>query len=146
MSSTYFNESGRRPFSNFSDRASLISCDNDGKNYSNLSINSVQGMDVNLYFEWNMDTRNLLLFYKQKIILIKNRNSFLLNQNNFLQNQIDQNNKIILNILNNNSLVESDLRNSNNNLQKSNKKNPLVGVVKENVNQLPKSIKVPQRE
>ena len=93
-----------------------------------------------------MDTRNLLLFYKQRIILIKNRNSFLLNQNNFLQHQIDQNNKIILNILNNNSLDESYLQNSNNNLQKSNKKNPLVGVVKENVNQLPKSIKVPQRE
>lgn len=31
----------------------------DDKNYSNLSINLVQGMDVNLYFEWNMDTRNL---------------------------------------------------------------------------------------
>ena len=30
-----------------------------------------------------MDTKNLLLFYKQKIILLENQNSFILNQNNF---------------------------------------------------------------
>ena len=36
-------------------------------------------MDVNLDLEGNMNTRNLLLFYKQKIILLENHNSFLLN-------------------------------------------------------------------
>ena len=49
-----------------------------------------------------MDIKHLLLFYKQKIILLENQNSFLLNQNLFLQHQIDQNNQIILNALNNN--------------------------------------------
>ena len=60
-------------------------------------------MDVNLDLAGNTNTRNLLLFYKQNIILLENQNSFLLNQSNFLQHQIDQNNKIILKILNNNS-------------------------------------------
>ena len=49
-------------------------------------------------------------------------------------------------ILNNNSQVEINLQNSNNNLQKSNKKNSLVEVVKENINKLPKGIKTPQKE
>ena len=40
-------------------------------------------MDIKLYLEENMDTKNLLLFYKQKVILLENQNSFLLNQNNF---------------------------------------------------------------
>ena len=57
-------------------------------------------MDVNLDLAGNTNTRNLLLFYKQNIILLKNQNSFLLNQSNFLQHQIDQNNKVIWKILN----------------------------------------------
>ena len=57
-------------------------------------------MDVNLDLEGNTNTRNLLLFYKQNIILLENQNSFLLNQSNFLQHQIDQNNKVIWKILN----------------------------------------------
>ena len=80
--------------------------------------------------EGNIDAKNLLSFYKQKNILLKNQNSFLLNQNNFLQHQVDQNNKIILKIFNDNSQVESNLEKSDNNLQKSHKKNPLVEVVK----------------
>ena len=44
-------------------------------------------------------------------------------------------------ILNNNSQVECDLNKSNNNLQKSNKKDPLVEVVNENISKLPKRIK-----
>ena len=68
----------------------------------------------------NIHAKNLLSFYKQKITLLENQNSFLLNQNNFLQHQIDQNNKIILKILNNNFLVESNLQKSNNNFHKSN--------------------------
>ena len=43
--------------------------------------------------------------------------------------------------LNNNSQDESNFQNSNNDLQKSNKKNPLVEVVKENISKLPKGIK-----
>ena len=39
-------------------------------------------MDIKLYLEENMDTKNLLLFHKQKVILLENQNSFLLNQNN----------------------------------------------------------------
>ena len=45
-----------------------------------------------------MNTKNLL-FYKQKIVLLENPNSFVLNENNFLQHQVDQNNKIVLKIL-----------------------------------------------
>ena len=41
-----------------------------------------------------MNTKNLLLFYKQKIVLLENQNSFLLNQTNFLEHQNDQRNKI----------------------------------------------------
>ena len=52
-------------------------------------------MNISLYLEGNMNTKNLL-FYKQKIILLENPNSFVLNENNFLQHQIDQNNKIVL--------------------------------------------------
>ena len=44
-------------------------------------------------------------------------------------------------ILNNNSQVECDLNKSNNNLQKSNKKDPLVEVVNENISKLTKRIK-----
>ena len=63
-----------------------------------------------------------------------------------MQHQIDQNNKIILKILNNNSQVESNLQKSDSNLHKSNKKNPLVEVVKENISKLPKGIKTPQKQ
>ena len=103
-------------------------------------------MDVYLDLEGNIDAKNLLSFHKQKIILLENRNSFLLNQNNFLQHQIDQNNKIILKILNNNSQVENNLQKSDINLQKCNKKNPLVEVVKENISKLPKGIKTLQKQ
>ena len=81
-SSSSFNKERRQQLSNFSNRASLINRDNDGKNSSEFSFNLDQGMDVNLDLERNMDTKNLL-FYKQKIILLENQNSFLLNQNNF---------------------------------------------------------------
>ena len=77
-----------------------------------------------------MDTKSLLFFYKQKIILLENQSTFPLKQNNFLQHHTDQNNKIKLKILNNNSQVESNLQNFNNILQKSDKKNPLVEAVK----------------
>ena len=105
-------------------------------------------MDVDLNLEGNIHAKNLLSFYKQKITLLENQNSFLLNQNNFLQHQIDQNNKIILKILNNNSQVEDNLQKSDNIRikNKSNKKNPLVEVVKENITKLPKSIKTPQKQ
>ena len=63
-----------------------------------------------------------------------------------MQHQIDQNNKIILKILNNNSQVESNLQKSDSNLHKSNKKNPLVEVVKENISKLPKGIKTPHKQ
>ena len=69
-----------------------------------------------------MDIKHLLLFYKQKIILLENQNSFLLNQNIFLQHQIDQNNQIILNVLNNNN----NLQKYNNNLQKPDLKDALM--------------------
>ena len=63
-----------------------------------------------------------------------------------MKHQIDQNNKIILKILSSNSQVESNLEKSDNNLQKSNKKNPLVKVVKENISKLPKGVKIPQKQ
>ena len=86
---------------------------------------------MDLYSEGNIDGKNSLSFYKQKIILSENQNSFLLNQNNFLQHHIDQNKKIILKILSKYSHVESNYyQKSDNNLQKYNKKNPLVEVVK----------------
>ena len=47
---------------------------------------------------------------------------------------------------NDNSEVKSNLQKSNNNLQKSNKKNPLLEVVKENKSKQPKGIKVPQNQ
>ena len=87
-------------------------------------------MDVDLYLEGNIDAKKSLQFYKQKIILLDNQNSFPLNQNNFLQHHIDQNDKIILKILRKCSQVESNLQKFDNNLQKYNKKNPLVEVVK----------------
>ena len=49
-------------------------------------------------------------------------------------------------ILNNSSQVERNLEKPDNNLQKSNKKNPLVEVVKENISKLPKGIKSPQKQ
>ena len=49
-------------------------------------------------------------------------------------------------ILNNNSQVESNLQKSDNKLHKSNKKNPLVEVVKKNISKLPKGIKTPQKQ
>ena len=70
----------------------------------------------------------------------------MLNQNSFLQHQIDQNNKIILKILNSNAKVESNKQNSDNNLQKSNKKSSLVDVGKENINKLPEGIKILQKQ
>ena len=68
-------------------------------------------MDLDL--EGNVDAKNLLSFYKQKIILLEKKNSFLLKQNSFLQHQIDQNNKIVLKILTNSShQVETNLQKS----------------------------------
>ena len=128
------------------ERNSLINCDNDGKNSHELSFNLDQGVDVDLDLEGNVHVKNLLSFYKQKITLLENENSFLLNQSNFLQHQIDQNNKIILKILNNNSQVENNIQKSDNDLNKSNKKNRLVEVVKENISKLPKGIKTPQKQ
>ena len=72
-------------------------------------------MDVNLNLEGTIDLKNLLSFYKQKIIFLENQNSFLLNQRNFLPHQIDQNNRIVLKILNNNSQVKSNSQKSDNN-------------------------------
>ena len=101
---------------------------------------------------WILIWRGILMlkicyhFINKKIILLENQNSFLLNQNNFLQHLIDQNNKIILKILSNNSQVESSLQKSDNNLHKSNKENPLVKVVKENISKLPKGIETPQKQ
>ena len=91
-------------------------------------------MDLDL--EGKIDAKNLLSFYKQKIMLLENQNSFLLNHNNFLQHQIDEKNKIILKILSNNSQLESNLQKSDNNLQKTNKKNPLVEAFKENISKI----------
>ena len=126
-------------------RKRLINHDNDGKYSNELAFNLDRGVDVDLDLEGNIHVKNLLSFYKQKITLLENQNSFLLNQT-ILQHQIDQNNKIILKILNNNSQVESNLQKSDNNLHKSNKKNPLVEVVKENISKLPKVIKTPQKQ
>ena len=58
MSSSSLNEGERRQSSNFSNRASLIKRDNDGKHSSELSFNLDQGMDVNLDLTGNMDTKN----------------------------------------------------------------------------------------
>ena len=63
-----------------------------------------------------------------------------------MQCQIDQNNKITLKISNNNSQVESNLHKSQNTLHKSNKKTPLVEVVKETISKLPKGIKTSQKQ
>ena len=62
------------------------------KNSNDLSFNLHRGVDTDLDLEGNIDAKYLLSFHKQKLILLKNQNSFLLNQNNFLQHQIDQNN------------------------------------------------------
>ena len=144
VSSSSLNERVRRQLSNFSNRASLINCDNGGKNSNQLLFNLDRGVNVDNDSEGNFDAKNLLSFCIQKMILLQNQNSFLLKQNNFLKHQIDQNNKIILKILSNNSQVESNVEKSDNNLQKSNKKNPLVEVVKENISKLAKDIKTPQ--
>ena len=129
-SSSSLTEGGRQQLSMFSKRFILINCHNDGKRSCELLFNLDQGMDVKLFLEGNMDTKSLLFFYKQKIILLENQSTFPLKQNNFLQHHTDQNNKIKLKILNNNSQVESNLQNFNNILQKSDKKNPLVEAVK----------------
>ena len=68
----------------FSVSASLISFDNGGKKYNELLFNLDQGVEVNLDLEGNIDAKNLISFYKQKIILLENQNSFLLHQTNFL--------------------------------------------------------------
>ena len=60
-SNSSLNEGGRRQSSNFSNRARLIN-DKDEKNSSELLLNLDQGMDLNLDFEGNMNTKNLLLF------------------------------------------------------------------------------------
>ena len=102
-------------------------------------------MNVNLDLKRKRDTK-IVLFYKQKIILLENQNSFLLNQNIFLQHQVDrQNNQIVFKTLNN-SQVESNLQKSNNNLQKFGEKKPLFEVVQENISELPKGIKIPQKQ
>ena len=49
-------------------------------------------------------------------------------------------------ILNSNAKVESNKQNSDNNLQKSNKKSSLVDVGKENINKLPEGIKILQKQ
>ena len=64
-----------------------------------LLFNLDQDMYVNLDLEGTIDLKNLLSFYKQKIIFLENQNSFLLNQSNSLPHQIDQNNRIVLKIL-----------------------------------------------
>ena len=46
-------------------------------------------MNVNLDLKRKRDTK-IVLFYKQKIILLENQNSFLLNQSIFLQHQVDR--------------------------------------------------------
>ena len=48
-----------------------------------FNLNQSPSLDGNLELEGNMDIKNLSLFYKQKITLLENQNSFLLNQNNF---------------------------------------------------------------
>ena len=63
-----------------------------------------------------------------------------------MQRQVDQNNKIILKILNNNSQLESNLHKSDNDLHKSNKRTPLVEVVKQTISKLPKGIKSSQKQ
>ena len=64
-----------------------------------LLFNLDQDMYVNLDLEGTIDLKNLLSFYKQKIIFLENQNSFLLNQSNSLPHQIDQNNRTVLKIL-----------------------------------------------
>ena len=69
------NEGGRRQSNNFLEWASLINCDNDGKNYNELSLNLDRSVDVDLDLEGNIHTKNLS-FYRQKITLLENQNSF----------------------------------------------------------------------
>ena len=61
------------------ERDSLINCDTDGKNSHELSFNLDWGVDVDLDLEGNIHAKNVLSFYKQKITLLENQNSFLLN-------------------------------------------------------------------
>ena len=61
-SSSSLNEGGRRQSSNFSDRASLLNCENGGKNSNELSFNLDRGVDVDLDLEGNIDAKNLLSF------------------------------------------------------------------------------------
>ena len=49
-STSSLNKGGRQQSSNFSDRASLSSCDNGGKNSNELSFNLDRGVDVDLDF------------------------------------------------------------------------------------------------
>ena len=110
-----------------------------------LLFNFDQDMYVNLNLDGTIDLKNLLSFYKQKIIFLENQNSFLLNQSNSLPHQIDQNNRIVLKILNNNSQVKSNSQKSDNNFQISNIKNPFAEVVKEKMCKLRNCIKTPQK-
>ena len=50
-SSSYLNEGRRRLSSNFSDRASLINCDNGGENSNELLFNLDRSVDVDLDLE-----------------------------------------------------------------------------------------------
>ena len=71
-SSNSLHEEGCRQSSNFSVRASLISCDNGGKTYNELLFILDRGVDVDLDLEGNIDDKNSISFHKQKIILLEN--------------------------------------------------------------------------
>ena len=83
MSSSSLNEGGRRQLSNFSDKASLINCDNGGKNSNELSFNLDWGLDVDLDLEGNIDAKNLLSFYKQKNYFIRKSKFFSIKPKQF---------------------------------------------------------------
>ena len=61
-SSSSLNEGGRGQSSIFSDSASLINCENGGKNSNELSFNLDRCVDVDLDLEGNIDAKNLLSF------------------------------------------------------------------------------------
>ena len=69
-SNSYLNQGGRRQSSKFSERDSLINCNNGEKTSNELSFELDQGMNVNLDLKENIDTKNVLSFYIQKIILL----------------------------------------------------------------------------
>ena len=64
------NQGGRRQSSKFSERDSLLNCNNGEKTSNELSFKLDQGMNVNLDLKENIDTKNVLSFYIQKIILL----------------------------------------------------------------------------